>query len=311
MKLEDTQYRLEEQVDNLGNDRDYEIRTTAKAVLHTEIPFGKHRGKIVEDVPEDYCRWLLANSTDLNPNLRLALTLRTDWASHKRLVARHLYGEEVEVEEAPPSLEEVRRAEDLALYQRKAAQFGWAELVGPELLWSEGNRARLLNKLHGISGGKPAPTDADDRAALTISASQFWIGITKLSSKDEFRGPGGGYDFAVEVGSGRSKRQCLKLPQPIALNKRRVGRGAVLFVESSTLGFISTCLDHPPKSSFNNVEAIVALRFGPFRRRYIEPCGDGTLLTSLSHRRVRAPRGGSQGGHPACLEPLVDGLGRR
>lgn len=44
------------------------------------IPFGKHKGKPVEDVPSDYIRWLLENgerlSTALIIELENQLTLR-------------------------------------------------------------------------------------------------------------------------------------------------------------------------------------------------------------------------------------------
>lgn len=37
------------------------------------IPFGKHKGKPLADVPMPYLRWLLANATDLRPDTRATI----------------------------------------------------------------------------------------------------------------------------------------------------------------------------------------------------------------------------------------------
>jgi uncharacterized protein (DUF3820 family) len=34
------------------------------------MPFGKHKGKILDDVPADYLLWLHENSTNLNGSLK-------------------------------------------------------------------------------------------------------------------------------------------------------------------------------------------------------------------------------------------------
>lgn len=44
-----------------------------KARIPTHMPFGKHKGERIEDVPADYVRWLLGQS-DVDPYLRRALT---------------------------------------------------------------------------------------------------------------------------------------------------------------------------------------------------------------------------------------------
>ncbi len=40
------------------------------------LPFGKHRGKPVSQVPNDYLRWLLETARDLNDDLRTAVESR-------------------------------------------------------------------------------------------------------------------------------------------------------------------------------------------------------------------------------------------
>ena len=42
----------------------------------TIMPFGKHRGQRIADLPIPYVKWLLANVTDLRPNLAAALQQR-------------------------------------------------------------------------------------------------------------------------------------------------------------------------------------------------------------------------------------------
>jgi Putative quorum-sensing-regulated virulence factor len=38
----------------------------------TVMPFGKHRGKPLAEVPKSYLKWMLANATDLRPDTREA-----------------------------------------------------------------------------------------------------------------------------------------------------------------------------------------------------------------------------------------------
>jgi len=44
-----------------------------KARTPTAMPFGKHKGLLLADVPSDYKQWLL-NQGDIDPYLRKALT---------------------------------------------------------------------------------------------------------------------------------------------------------------------------------------------------------------------------------------------
>lgn len=37
------------------------------------MPFGKHKGKLLEDVPTDYLAWVLDNCSELRPTLRQAI----------------------------------------------------------------------------------------------------------------------------------------------------------------------------------------------------------------------------------------------
>ncbi|MFB2539732.1 MULTISPECIES: putative quorum-sensing-regulated virulence factor [unclassified Acinetobacter] len=37
------------------------------------MPFGKHRGQAIDSLPKSYVRWVLANVSDLRPNLVTAL----------------------------------------------------------------------------------------------------------------------------------------------------------------------------------------------------------------------------------------------
>jgi len=43
------------------------------AIPVSTMPFGKHRGKPLQDVPMDYLRWALTNLRDLDPDLRTAI----------------------------------------------------------------------------------------------------------------------------------------------------------------------------------------------------------------------------------------------
>jgi len=44
--------------------------------LETPMPFGKHKGTKLKDVPQSYVRWALDNIADLDPDLREALASR-------------------------------------------------------------------------------------------------------------------------------------------------------------------------------------------------------------------------------------------
>jgi hypothetical protein len=45
----------------------------------TRMPFGKHRGQRLEDVPHDYLRWCLANLENIDFRLRLAMQRALGW----------------------------------------------------------------------------------------------------------------------------------------------------------------------------------------------------------------------------------------
>jgi hypothetical protein len=44
----------------------------------TRLTFGKHRGKRIEDVPEDYLKWLRGSSVTLDPEVRRAIEKRLE-----------------------------------------------------------------------------------------------------------------------------------------------------------------------------------------------------------------------------------------
>lgn len=44
--------------------------------LDNKMPFGKHRGEKLKDLPKSYVTWLLGNATELDPDLREALLTR-------------------------------------------------------------------------------------------------------------------------------------------------------------------------------------------------------------------------------------------
>ena len=48
-----------------------------KARIPTTMPFGKHKGMLLRDIPSDYKQWLLTQG-DIDPNLRKALTLNVN-----------------------------------------------------------------------------------------------------------------------------------------------------------------------------------------------------------------------------------------
>ena len=47
-----------------------------KASPTGKMPFGKHKGKLIKEVPIDYIKWMLANIHNLQPSLHTALTKR-------------------------------------------------------------------------------------------------------------------------------------------------------------------------------------------------------------------------------------------
>jgi exodeoxyribonuclease X len=47
------------------------VKTKVKPV--TIMPFGKHKGQLLEDIPKSYLQWLLQNSDNMQPNLREAI----------------------------------------------------------------------------------------------------------------------------------------------------------------------------------------------------------------------------------------------
>lgn len=51
----------------------HQVMTTEQ--LPTKMPFGKHKGKLISELPRDYIEWGLANMTGLRPALRKAMEL--------------------------------------------------------------------------------------------------------------------------------------------------------------------------------------------------------------------------------------------
>jgi hypothetical protein len=47
------------------------------------MPFGKHRGEDLDDVPDDYLCWVLDNCTNITPTLRRAIEERLGLAQPK------------------------------------------------------------------------------------------------------------------------------------------------------------------------------------------------------------------------------------
>lgn len=45
--------------------------------LDNKMPFGKHRGEKLRNLPKSYVNWLLANATELDDDLREALRTMT------------------------------------------------------------------------------------------------------------------------------------------------------------------------------------------------------------------------------------------
>lgn len=59
-----------------GRTRHGALCVELRASWEPTLPFGKHRGKRLSDVPTDYLRWLLRNSHSLDSELRTAITER-------------------------------------------------------------------------------------------------------------------------------------------------------------------------------------------------------------------------------------------
>jgi Putative quorum-sensing-regulated virulence factor len=58
---------------DLDDLRGHYANVTGRREAPTTLPFGKHRGQALRDVPTHYLRWLVANATDLRPELREAV----------------------------------------------------------------------------------------------------------------------------------------------------------------------------------------------------------------------------------------------
>ena len=62
---------------NLYGDRMYDIETLYQfseyARIPKTMPFGKHKGVPIAELPVDYVRWAIANLTDMDKYLRGAL----------------------------------------------------------------------------------------------------------------------------------------------------------------------------------------------------------------------------------------------
>lgn len=46
------------------------IAFAAQPIMYKKMPFGKHRGELISNIPRSYLQWALANMTDLDPDLR-------------------------------------------------------------------------------------------------------------------------------------------------------------------------------------------------------------------------------------------------
>lgn len=57
------------------NPQDYETmwQKSEHARIPKTMPFGKHRGKVISDMPKSYISWAINNLTDIDPYLRKAL----------------------------------------------------------------------------------------------------------------------------------------------------------------------------------------------------------------------------------------------
>lgn len=63
--------------DQMGHDLESLMGLLSKPIsLDTKMPFGKHQGEALKDLPISYVRWALANMTTLDNDLREALASR-------------------------------------------------------------------------------------------------------------------------------------------------------------------------------------------------------------------------------------------
>lgn len=71
-------YELSEKGTKLGftTRRKRRQKTASSAFAVEKMPFGKHKGLPIKDVPKSYVKWLLANATSLEAGLILALKAR-------------------------------------------------------------------------------------------------------------------------------------------------------------------------------------------------------------------------------------------
>lgn len=46
------------------------VRWSAEPALYTRLPFGMHRGKRFDDVPEDYLRWIVEGQNELREEVK-------------------------------------------------------------------------------------------------------------------------------------------------------------------------------------------------------------------------------------------------
>lgn len=49
------------------------IEFAARPILIKKMPFGKHKGELIENVPDDYIMWMLRKIPDLSPDLKYTL----------------------------------------------------------------------------------------------------------------------------------------------------------------------------------------------------------------------------------------------
>ena len=54
------------------------MRHVESPVVVTRLPFGKHRGQLIADVPISYLQWAIRNMIDLDPDVRFAIESQID-----------------------------------------------------------------------------------------------------------------------------------------------------------------------------------------------------------------------------------------
>jgi hypothetical protein len=52
--------------------------TTITVRMEPTFPFGRHRGKLLDDIPLDYLRWLLRSADAMDPPLRKSVRAEVD-----------------------------------------------------------------------------------------------------------------------------------------------------------------------------------------------------------------------------------------